>query len=389
MSELPVPAGPEGVTAQWLTDALRRSPSLEGVAVAAVRWEQIAVGEGFAGQLARIAVTYEGDAGSAPATLIGKFASPHEETRALLDLSGGYEREVRFYRELAQDAGLPTARCYHAAYDGDAGTCVMLLEDLSPAETGDQVAGATLEESRFVVVELARFHARWWNDERLLAWEWLRPPAGFGDRVIALFDAGLPAFMERAEEFPRLAALAVRMGAMLPSMMGELEGGFGRRPFTLVHGDMRLDNLFMPAEDGGRFVVIDWQGVTLGAGAADLSYLLALSLDVELRRAHEEELVALYHSTLVEHGVDGYPLSRLKRDYSGALLTLIPFAVVVGSNLDLTSERGQALAGVAFRRMDAALDDHKAGRLLRMAPWALRVGRAWKVLRAPFSSVSP
>ena len=397
--DLPVPAGPDAVTAEWLTAALRASGSLDGVTIASFAWEQIAVGEGFAGQLARIAIVYEDDAGDggggrsggavdAPATLIGKFASPHDETRALLDLAGGYEREVRFYSELASDAGLPTPRCYHAAYDDEAGTCVILMEDMSPAETGDQVAGATLQEARFVVAELARFHARWWNDEALLGQEWMRPPAGFGGRVITLFEEGLPTFLERAEEFPRLAGLVDRIRKLMPSMVGQLEGRFGRRPYTLVHGDMRLDNLFLPAGDDGRFAVIDWQGVTLGMAAADLSYLLALSLDIELRRAYEGDLVALYHATLVGHGVDDYPLSRLKRDYAESLLSLIAFAVIVSGNLDLTSERGQALADAALRRMDAALDDHKAGRLLRIAPWAMRAQRALKVLRAPLSNVS-
>lgn len=391
MSELSVPAGPVGVTAEWLTDALRQSGSLdgaEGITIASVEWEQIAVGEGFAGQLARIAITYAGDAGDAPATLIGKFASAHEETRALLDLAGGYEREVHFYAELAADAGLPTPRCYHAAYDGDAGTCVILLEDLSPATTGDQILGATLDEARFVVTELARFHARWWNDEQLLSNEWMRLPTALAERLIALFEEGMPGFVQQAERFPRLVALVVRIGKLLPMMIGQLEGQFGRRPYTLVHGDMRLDNLFLPSQDGGRFTVIDWQGVTLGPAAADLSYWLALSLDVELRREHEHELVALYHSTLVEHGVEGYSLSRLRRDYGGTLLNLLPFGVVASASLDMTSERGQALVDAIFERMDAALADHKAGRLLRIAPWAIRGERLWNALRSPFSRSS-
>ena len=306
MAELSVPEGPADLTTEWMNDALSSSVSLNGARVASIEWEQIAVGEGFAGQLARIEISYEGGSGTpddAPSSLIGKFASEHAETRELLAMAGGYEREARFYSELAADSGLPTPRCYHAAYDAEAGTCVILLEDLSPAETGDQILGATIEEARFVVAELARFHAHWWNDESLPSFDWMRPPPDLGAQIITLFETGVPGFEERAADYPRMGVLVRRAGKVLPMMVGELMGRFGRPPYTLVHGDMRLDNLFLPVADGDRFTVIDWQGATLGVGAADLSYWLALSLTVEVRRAHEDELLQLYHSTLVEHGV--------------------------------------------------------------------------------------
>ncbi len=388
MAELSVPEGPADLTTEWMNDALSSSVSLNGARVASIEWEQIAVGEGFAGQLARIEISYEGGSGTpddAPSSLIGKFASEHAETRELLAMAGGYEREVRFYSELAADSGLPTPRCYHAAYDAEAGTCVILLEDLSPAETGDQILGATIEEARFVVAELARFHAHWWNDESLPSFDWMRPPPDLGAQIITLFETGVPGFEERAADYPRMGVLVRRAGKVLPMMVGELMGRFGRPPYTLVHGDMRLDNLFLPVADGDRFTVIDWQGATLGVGAADLSYWLALSLTVEVRRAHEDELLQLYHSTLVEHGVVDYKFSQLKRDYAGTLLTLIPFSVVVSNALDLSSERGEALAAAIFSRMDEALADHKVGRLLLIAPWAIRGARLWAALRSPFS----
>ena len=388
MTELSVPVGPADLTVEWMNEALSSSVSLNGARVASIEWEQIAVGEGFAGQLARIEIGYAGGSGTpddAPSSLIGKFASAHAETRELLAMAGGYEREVRFYSDLAEGCGLPTPRCYHAAFDAEAGTCVILLEDLSPAETGDQVLGATVEEARFVVAELARFHARWWNDQSLISMEWMRPSADMGEQIITLFETGLPAFEEKAADYPRIRVLVRRAGKVLPMMVAELLGRFGRQPYTLVHGDMRLDNLFLPVADGDRFTVIDWQGTTLGAGAADLSYWLALSLTVEVRRAHEDELLRLYHSTLVEHGVTDYKFSELKRDYAGTLLALIPFAVVASNALDLSSERGQALAGAIFSRMDEALADHKAGRLLLIAPWAIRAQRLWNALRSPFA----
>ncbi|HJM74633.1 MAG TPA: hypothetical protein QGI71_02045, partial [Dehalococcoidia bacterium] len=64
MAELSVPEGPADLTAEWMNDALSSAVSLNGARVASIEWEQIAVGEGFAGQLARIEISYEGGSGT-------------------------------------------------------------------------------------------------------------------------------------------------------------------------------------------------------------------------------------------------------------------------------------------------------------------------------------
>ncbi len=63
------------------------------------------------------------------------------------------------------------------------------------------------------------------------------------------------------------------------------------RPWTIVHGDYRADNLLF---GGDRVVVVDWQTVGLGPGPADLSYLLGASLVPDARREHEAALVDRY-----------------------------------------------------------------------------------------------
>lgn len=61
---------------------------------------------------------------------------------------GLYEREVRFYGDVAPRLGGPIAPCYHAAVDTSTGVFDLLLGDAGPAVVGDEIAGATIEQAR-------------------------------------------------------------------------------------------------------------------------------------------------------------------------------------------------------------------------------------------------
>ena len=112
MSDTRLPRTPADITPTWLSQALRDAGASEVTDVVA---ETIAVGEGFAGNLARLELTYERPIDGAPGSLIAKFPSQHAPTRSLLGRLGVYEREVRFYQEVAPKLALRTPRPYFAA----------------------------------------------------------------------------------------------------------------------------------------------------------------------------------------------------------------------------------------------------------------------------------
>jgi hypothetical protein len=384
---LPVPAGPAGLTAEWLTAALRtRAPG--SPAVTQIEWQTVGAGLGFAGEVVRIRPHYESSAGGPPDTLIGKFASPVDSARALLNDFGAYEREVHFYTRIAGDAGLPAPACYYAGYDPHAGSVVLLLEDLAQARLGDQVAGATPEEAEFVVAQLARFHAKRWNDAALLEQPWLRPNVEIAGKLPELFDRGLVPLRETlAGSFDGVLDLLQRLIPVVSELAEAFGDRFPPKPFTLVHGDMRMDNLFLPSRGEGRFAVVDWQGAAIGSPAEELAYFMILSLPVETRRRHEASLLALYHATLAANGVRSYPQKSLERDYSRAILIQLVGLPVLVSNLDFRSERGQALVTVALERISAAASDLKAARLIGILTWVLRFQRLSRSLRRRASFV--
>ncbi|MCK9926303.1 ecdysteroid 22-kinase family protein [Frankia sp. Mgl5] len=90
-------------------------------------------------------------------------------------------------------------------------------------------------------------------------------------------------------------------------------------PYSLVHGDYRLDNLMFPP-DGSGVCAVDWQTIIIGLPARDLAYFLATALPPSLRRAEEVPIVSAYHGRLVELGVRGYSARECFADYRRGML---------------------------------------------------------------------
>ena len=154
---------PGDVDAAWLTAVLQAG----GVDAVVSDFSARGVGTGQIGDSVRFQLTYARGGETAPASLVGKFPAAGEESRATGIALGNYIREVRFYQQLAPKALIHTPRCYFTDVDEATSAFVLMMEDLAPAEQGDQLAGVTLDQARLVVVEAARLHASHWGDEGL------------------------------------------------------------------------------------------------------------------------------------------------------------------------------------------------------------------------------
>src|SRR5262245_39657370 len=119
MTSPSLPASLDEITPEWLTTALRAAGHLSGGRVGAVRARPVGEGSGFIGVVARLEIAYDDDAGAAPRTCIVKLPSADPGSRQVGQLYGLYEREVRFYADLAADVGIDAPRCYLSAYDAD------------------------------------------------------------------------------------------------------------------------------------------------------------------------------------------------------------------------------------------------------------------------------
>jgi aminoglycoside phosphotransferase (APT) family kinase protein len=345
------PAHVENLETGFLTDALRGAGVLSASAVVGFQRETEGIAEALATEVVRLRLSYDRVEPDAPSTLIAKFASNHPTQRRFVTSLGCYEREVLFYRELADGVGLPTPRCYAAELDRDSSAFVLLLEDLAPAAPANLADGLRPEQVELAVRALAGFHATWWNSKNLEEYCFLRPSTAHGSALKELFLAGLAKCREDLEaRSPHLA----RAAAVLADSMNNGTLGATEHPSTqtLVHGDFHVANLFFPnpsaipavgrrplSRPAGRFSVVDWQTVHVAAnGATDLARLLVSGLSIERRRAEQDRLLRIYHEALGERGIADYDMRELGAQYRLALFEQVLGQVVVTASMDKPSE---------------------------------------------------
>lgn len=354
-----IPTALNALTPAWLTEALRPSGA---AAITAVRVEPVGQGQGVLCQLARLALTHDGEAPGAPRTLVAKIASAEPQTRGMVSLFRFYEREVRFYEELAGALPVATPRCYFSAFDAESGDFVLLLEDLGAARIGDQLASCTAAEAALVVDEACKLHAAWWGSPRLAEIGWM--PA-INDPVnklgLGLYPQAWSIFVERfGDRVPaEVRGAGEHLGPRIPDLLDGLAAGTA----TICHGDLRLDNLFFGGA-GAPLTLIDWQIAGRGVGTYDVAYFMSQSLTPEVRRACEQDVLRRYHASLLERGVRGYGFEQCLADYRRAVLFCFVYPVMAGGLGDLSNERGHALAAAMASRSAAAILDWNALELL-------------------------
>ena len=284
-------------------------------------------------------------------TLIAKLPSADVSSRTAGLILRAYEKEVRFYQELAADLRVRTPGALHADIDPATGSFVLLLEDMAPAEQGDQLVGCSVDQARASLSELVNLHAPRWGDPTLRDIEWLlgdRGPAR--EMMIGLLPTMWDGFTDRYAD--RLGDHVLEAGRIVFARLGSFYAD--RDPATVVHGDYRLDNLLFHPDDGS-VAVLDWQTCTVGPGPADAAYFVGAGLLPDVRRDHEAELFDHYHRGLVTAGV------AIDRDDCWAAYrrgTWAGLVMAVGASMLVErTERGDDMfMAMASRHAEHALD---------------------------------
>lgn len=303
---------PHRIDAEWMTSVL--CGQANGPRVTEVRATR--VGTGQAGDCVRFDLTYSQQNGEYPSSVIGKFPSPDPCTFDVATAQGDYEREVKFYRDLAAGAAIATAQCYLAEFNDISGQFVLLMEDLSPSRQGDQLSGVSIDQARLAVEQAAMLHAAYWNDPAIEKIEWIKLtprwrgvlPSGEQIRTAAEGFCHRYAGRLSGDVFTVCRRYAERV---------EHYRTIARPNRCLAHYDFRPDNMMFASVAGGRpLTVLDWQTLSYAPGADDLAYFIAGALSPELRRTHECELLEHYLTVLRQSGVGNYGMAELERDYA-------------------------------------------------------------------------
>ena len=312
--------GPDDITADWLTTALRTStPEAH---VRAVTVEQI--GTGQTGASFRLHLDADGPL---PPTLVAKTAAGDRAQRERV--GPGYRSEVGFYTVFRDRVQIRTPRCWHAEISDDNCSFVLLLDDLAPARPGVQADGCSVEQATDAVRNLAGLHAPLWNDTHAVRPR--RLPVvddGSADRVPGLDHA------ERGRGVLRALrgelgddATTLRESAALTGTVGRgrhrcAHAGARRLPARQPDVPRRARRRRRPPSTGRRSPI--------APPGRDLGYFLATSLHVDDRRAHQDTLVAAYVDEVRRLGVADCTVEQCDHEYRLGVLQA-PMITMIGA----------------------------------------------------------
>ena len=357
-----IPVLPAGLSSAFLTELLRQQGCLPtGGEVTRVEQSLLGDGTGMMAELAKLNLTYAGDQGTAPATLVAKFSSQNPTNRDISMSYNLYERESRFFQELGPQTSTSTPVTYFVGFEGD--QFLILMEDLSDYRVGSQVISADLRQTELAVDELVKLHASFWG--RVDQLDWVPHIAGsyHADNMVQFSEIGAPVTIERFSDY-LTSDYGQRLPEFLPAIP-RLQRLMDQGPVTLCHGDFRMENLlYGVTAEQHPVMVIDWQGPLKAIGMNDLALFLGQSTQTSVRQAHERVLIARYVKGLQDLGVDGLDVETAFQSYRLSVLYNWVYVTVVAGTLDVSNPKAYAWMAQMVARQSAASDDLLAYELL-------------------------
>ena len=335
--------------------------SVLGTAITGLDARLLGEARGFQSTTWRLALRCD-PPGSGPSSVILKSETSDEEFNTFSRLNNAFGREIGVYTHCTPRLQDHRPKIY-ASQDGSPSW--LLMEDLSHLRSGDQVIGLSYAETRATVERMAAFHAAFWLEPALEQHSWL-PRHGF-------WFADPKA--EIVEDFfrvygVRFGAEVCRLYRAVLEQSSAIDRALDHRPWTLVHGDLRADNvLFDNTVEDPDSVILDWSWASRSLAAIDLAFLVGGSTPHVQRLGRHEDLLALWHGALVSRGVRDYPLAEARRDQQLAALRCITAGIAMHS-----FSRGEETPVRAALFMDDAIQRHAA--------YAAEVA-AWEALPDP------
>lgn len=338
------------LTPTWFTEVLRSNGRLDdSTSVASALVSRFGSDESMMSALYRAELTYDGPA-TGPASLIIKLASDSPEQRFVAKITKFYEREMRFYNEVAAKMAVAVPRCYLAKINTDDQSFVLVLDEISGWRQVDQIDGVGYDDAVAALVELADLHAPFWGqdldseaetfhrfDSPMLhglipdlfagQWEQARP------RVVDELPADVVALLDNRRQHTK---------KMLESM---------NRPDTFCHGDYRVDNLLF--DDDGSVMALDYQLGSIAHGMTDVAYFISQSVDDEVAATRADELIRVYLERLATHGID-LEFDEAMTPYRAGLVFYV--SIPVGTlTFEGVPPRAEQLAKTMLRRASAEI----------------------------------
>ncbi len=288
---------------------------------------------GFSGRVYRVRLGLESGGG---ASVIAKFEHADAIQRAVA---------FRAANEQLLAAHIPVSFGSRIDVANDRG--LIMLEDISPATQGDDLAGCSLVQAQAIIGVVAQLHANSWSldqgrppdsttDWSERHWEhdrWSDRLRGVAERFSEHLDRDL---LARLSEFPAEAADAHDI----------LQLG----PRAWVHRDPHPDNVLWRPD--GRVVLLDWSNAMSAPPAIDVAVLLSSLSFTASAPLTADELLVEYSGALARHGLYPDP-DAIRRSAAAGVRLLVRGSIgwagspaVPGASLRMLRLQAQAAARV-------------------------------------------
>ena len=156
-----------------------------------------------------------------------------------------YEREIRFYNEIAPISPIRVPNVIYSNHDLEANRYILILEDCSQYSVVHQLEGLNQEQTKQIITSIADFHARWWDANNLFSFDWIpKPKSEYLMSFVDIFRMTWD-FSTKSDEF--LAILpeeSQKIGDKIYKQMPWLINSDPDHNLTITHYDLRTENIF-------------------------------------------------------------------------------------------------------------------------------------------------
>ena len=351
-----IPISYEAITPEWLTHILCKD--VPGAKVVSCSLD---VPDDGSSNRRRIFLTYNAE-GQDAGLLASVFCKASFDllNRIMLGVSDCARTEICFYSNVRPELEIEAPEGVFASYDPKAFTSIVMLKDLGgQVMFCDHRTEMSLERGLSQVRLLANYHARFYNDPRLIdgslglqTW-----PNMWGNQVEnGMAEYTNKGFLAAKDVIP--ARLYARYDEIWPTTARSVELHKGR-PQTLTHCDTHLKNWYIRGEsDMG---LTDWQVASSGHWSRDIAYAISTAHTIENRRLWEKELFAAYVDAMKENGVEMPPLDVAWDYFRQQLFSALAFWTVTLTPAPSQPEMQPKDVTLEFiKRISTAIDDHDA-----------------------------
>ncbi|QDU07355.1 oxidoreductase family protein [Gimesia aquarii] len=345
-----IPSKMEEVTPAWFTQVLAQEGHIINSKVVRIKTRPLGSGIGFLSTITHVSLEYDHPEPTGPTSLVVKLQLSSGALRELSEDVHAFEREIRFYRDVPPLAPIRLPRCYFAAIGSP--SSVLVMEDLTFATPCDQVKGLHAAEVIQIARLIGRLQGKFWNNDTLASLTWM-PTTNrqFWVNFDSLWDRFLQDFDGSIE------SSALQVGERLRGQSEWLENETDRRPRTLVHSDLKADNILLgPSGTPESILILDWQLAIRSMGAFDVARLMGGSELPDERHDHQLDVLRAWYEEVRQSDVD-YGWEEAVNDLRLGGLQMVCWAIqFYASVADLEGRPRELVTRVCERAFDSAME---------------------------------